>query len=177
MCPTRWTARLAAINAVLKDYTVLIDQSYYKDWDEYGLKAGGLLNSLQTFRIPFDLNLSYVLFTRAEEVSRVLQAKDTCLQDALKAICFYFILFFYQSQRNESAFVQFYSSVVQTAEQLQIGFPKLPRYRRAPPRLEKRSHSHKYTTPEEFYRIQYFEALDLFVVELEDRFEQNEYIP
>ncbi|KAL5481591.1 hypothetical protein EMCRGX_G021784 [Ephydatia muelleri] len=46
---------------------------------------------------------------------------------------------------------QFYSSVVQTAPQLKIGLPKLP-------------------------RIQYFEALDLLVVELEDGFEQKEYI-
>ena len=74
---------------------------------EYGLKAGGLLNSLQTFCILFGLSLSNVLFTKAEEVSRVLQAKDTCLQDALKPICL--LKCFYQSQRNESAFVQFYA--------------------------------------------------------------------
>ena len=43
-------------------------------------------------------------------------------------------------------------------------------------RLDEGSHSHKYTTPEEFYRIQCFEALDLLLVELEDRFEQKEYI-
>ena len=47
---------------------------------------------------------------------------------------------------------------------------------KSPISLEEGSHSHKYTTPEEFYRIQYFEAIDLLVVELEDRFEQKEYI-
>ena len=89
-CPTRWTARSAAINAVLKDYTVLIEameEINLTTRDEYGLKAEGLLNFLQMFCIFFGLRLSYVLFTRAEEVSRILQAKDTRLQDALKAIC------------------------------------------------------------------------------------------
>ena len=90
LCPTRWTARSAVINAVLKGYTVLIEameEINLTTRDEYGLKAGGLLISLQTFRILFGLSLSYVPFTRAEEVSRVLQAKDTCLQNALKVIC------------------------------------------------------------------------------------------
>ena len=68
LCPTRWTARSAAINAALKDYTVLIEameEINLTTRDEYGLKARGLLNSLQTFRILFGLSLSYVLFTRA----------------------------------------------------------------------------------------------------------------
>ena len=93
----------------------------------------------------------------------------------MKAIC---LLkgFINQSQKNERAFVQFYSSVVQTAEKRKIGLPKIPRYRRASSRLDKGSLSHKYTTPEKFIRVQYFEELHILVMELEDRFEQKEFV-
>ena len=47
--------------------------------DEYGLKAAGMLTSLEKFSILFGLKLGYILFAAAEQVSKSLQAKDaTC---------------------------------------------------------------------------------------------------
>ena len=40
---TRWTALLAAIEAILEDYEVLLEEVHVTIRDEYGLKGGGLL--------------------------------------------------------------------------------------------------------------------------------------
>ena len=75
LCPTRWTARTGAIEAVLKDYSVLMDimaEVHQTTRDEYGLKAGGILNTLEKFDTYFGLKLGYLLFGTAEEVSKTL---------------------------------------------------------------------------------------------------------
>ena len=56
MCPTRWTARTAAIEAILKDYELLIEtleEVHQSTQDEYGMKAGGLQQGLEKFNMFF----------------------------------------------------------------------------------------------------------------------------
>ena len=43
--------------------------------DNYGLKAGGVLASLEKFETLFGLKLAHLLFGAAEETSKVLQEK------------------------------------------------------------------------------------------------------
>ena len=46
LCPTRWTVRAEAIDAVIKQYTIIIetlDEVHSTTKDEYGLKAGGIV--------------------------------------------------------------------------------------------------------------------------------------
>ena len=89
LCPTRWTARTASIDAVIKDYDLLLEileEIHATTKDEYGLKANGLLNSLEKFNTLFGLKLSYVIFGAAEQVSFTLQKKATILQEALVAV-------------------------------------------------------------------------------------------
>ena len=52
LCPTRWTARTAAIDAIVKDYPVSMDtleEINATTRDEYGMKAGGYLQSMEKF--------------------------------------------------------------------------------------------------------------------------------
>ena len=56
LCTTRWTARTSAIEAVLKDYVILMEtmaEINSTTHDEYGLKAAGMLTSLEKFSILF----------------------------------------------------------------------------------------------------------------------------
>ena len=56
---TRWTARTAAIDAILKDYTVLMEtmeEIHATTHDEYGLKASGCLHSLEKFNTSLVLS-------------------------------------------------------------------------------------------------------------------------
>ena len=76
--PTRWTVQTEAMDVVIKQYTTVMEameEVHRTTHDEYGVKAGGVLAMLEQFYILFDLKLGYLLFSAAEETSKVLQAK------------------------------------------------------------------------------------------------------
>lgn len=178
LCPTRWTARTEAIGAVINDYSILmeaLDEIHQTTRDEYGLKAAGLLSALEKFSMLFGLKLGYLVFGASETLSKSLQGKDTSLQEAISAVNL--AKKFYRRQRTEEAFSQFYDKVVDAANELDIAKPQLPRYRRAPRRLDDGSQPHQYNGPKDFFRHQYFQACDLLLQELEDRFEQRQLLP
>lgn len=174
-CPTRWTARTAAIDAVLKDYAVLMDtmeEVHSTTKDDNGLKAQGVLVALEKFDTFFWLKFAHLVFGSAEEVSKCLQAKDTTLQEALAAVNL--ASAFFTRQRSDSAFTLFYDQVVKIAQELGIGNPALPRYRRPPARIDDGSHPHQFSSPQDFYRHLYFQTCDLLLSELQDHFNQKE---
>ena len=54
LCPTCWTVRTEAIDAVIKQYTVILEtmeEVHRTTRDEYGLKAGGILAALDKFEM------------------------------------------------------------------------------------------------------------------------------
>jgi len=56
LCPTRWTARIGAIDAILEDYDLLLEtleEVHQSTHDKYGMKAGGLQESLEKFNSFF----------------------------------------------------------------------------------------------------------------------------
>lgn len=85
---TRGTARTSAIEAVLKDYEILLEtlEVHVTTRDEYGVNAGGLLQSLEKFSTLFGLRRSQQLFGAAEQLSLTLQKIGIALQDALTAV-------------------------------------------------------------------------------------------
>ena len=126
LCLTRWTAITSAIEAVLKDYSILMDtmaKINTTTHDVYGLKAGGILTALDKFNTLFGLKLGHILFAAAEQVSKTLQGKDTTLQEALSAVNL--ASAFYWRQRTDEAFNRFYDRVTENAQQLAVGEPEL----------------------------------------------------
>ena len=86
LCPTRWTDRTVAINAILKDYNVLLEvleEIHMATPNEYETIASGLLHLLEKFNTLFGLKLSY---SAAEQLSLSLQKKNIAIQDALSAV-------------------------------------------------------------------------------------------
>ena len=70
LCTTRWTARTSAIDAVLKDYSILMETTSEVNAttrDEYGLKAGRIVAALEKFSTLFGLRLGFLLFAIAED--------------------------------------------------------------------------------------------------------------
>lgn len=61
--------------------------------------------------------------------------------------------------------------------EFRVDKPELPRYRRAPRRVNSGSNPHQFSSPKEYYRSLYFEACDLLIRELQDRFDQQEILP
>ena len=149
LCVTRWTAITVAIEAVLKDYSVLMDtmeKIHHSTHDEYSLNAKGILTALERFDTFFGLNLGYVLFGAAEELSKCLQAMDTSLQEALSAVNL--ASGFYRRQRTDEAFDLFYDHITDTAKNLSVTSPQLPRYRRPPVKLDAGTSPHRFILQE-----------------------------
>ena len=126
MCPTRCTVRTASIDAVIKDYTILMDtleEVNSTTHDEYGLKAGGLLHALEVFSTLFGLKLAHLLFSVAEQVSSTLQSKDITLKESLVSVST--AKKFYLRIRADNEFEHFYSSTTQLASKYGVSAPVL----------------------------------------------------
>ena len=171
--PYRWTVRTEAMDAVVKQYSVLMEtmeEIHQTTRDEYGLKAAGVVAALERFEIFFGLKLGHLLFGAAEETSKALQVKDSSVQEAVTAVSV--TRAFYERQRSDSAFDKFFNSAVAQAND---GEPKLPQYRKPPKRLGG-SDPHVFTQPKEYFRQKYYSACDILIQELLDRFEQRQSV-
>ena len=62
-------------------------------------------------------------------------------------------------QRSDSAFHTFYQSIVNEASDYTLS-PVLPRQRKVPRRIDDGAPSHTFSSPEDYYRKQYYEVMD-----------------
>ena len=87
LCPTRWTVRTSAFNAVLSNYSILLEalENIQQGSDEYATKATGFINSMEKFSTYFGIKISYLVFSAIEQLSITLQGKDTTIQEAVMA--------------------------------------------------------------------------------------------
>ena len=83
----RWTVRTSALDSVLKNYSTLLEtlEEVSQGYDEYARCAGGQMALMEKFSTYFGLRLSYTVFGAAEQLSRIIQAKQISIQDAVKA--------------------------------------------------------------------------------------------
>lgn len=164
MCPTRWCVRSTAIIALIKNYEVTLatfDQlsSDKSVRSESRSKIDGVLKSLARMETYLGLLVCSSLFGPCEELARLLQSKS------MNFYIFYFILAIYK--KAELAM-----------EQLELKPPKSEsshRRHRTPARFEFTSNpsaAHDFGTHSERIRMEYFEALDILITAVEERFNQ-----
>ena len=87
------------MKAVIMQYSVIKGDVHLNTWDEYGLKAGGLLAALEKYETFFSLKLGCLLFGCSENTSIVLQARDIRMQEAVSTISV--TQSFYKHQRQD----------------------------------------------------------------------------
>ena len=78
-------------------------------------------------------------------------------------------------QRSDSAFHTFYQSVVNEASDYTLS-PVLPRQRKVPRRIDDGAPSHTFSSPEDYYRKQYYEVMDTLTEEMARRFDQATFL-
>ena len=108
LCPTRWTLRTAALESVITQYVSIMDtmhKGHETTRDEYGLKAGGVVATMESFSTLFRLRLGHLLFGAAEETSKALQAIDTSVQEALTSASL--LVSFLKRRRTDHSFESF----------------------------------------------------------------------
>ena len=168
LCPTRWTVRTAAINSVLQNYSILLEElevisSDSTSTSEASTKATGLIAVLEKFSTFFGLKLAYLVFVATEQLATTLQAKDMNAQVSIKAAKRY---------RNLDSFNTFFQAVVAESDGL-TSKPALPHQRRVPKRIDDGACNHTYQSVEEYFRQQYYEVLDIMRSELKHRFDKE----
>ena len=140
--------------------------------DEYGLIENGTFAALGKFYLLYGLKLGHLVSIAAEEVSRTLKGIDTSIQEAMR--CVEIEKNLYRRHRVEVEFEKFYALVVKGSTELGLENPRIGRQRRLTLRLDDGSAPHTHETPKYFYRKHYFEACDILLRDLEDRFCQED---
>jgi hAT family C-terminal dimerisation region len=181
MYPTRWCVRSTAINAFIKNYEVTLatfDQlsSDKSVRSESRSKIDVVLKSLARVETYLGLLICSSLFGPCEELARLLQSKSMNLSSATtgaRILCGTL-----SKMRCDENFAAIYKKAELAMEQLQLKPPKLEsvhRRRRTPARFELTSNpsaAHEFSTHAERIRMQYFEALDILITAVEERFNQ-----
>ena len=175
LCPTRWTVRTEAINALLKNYGVVCHEleQLTRETGEVARKSCGLLALMDKFSVFFGLKLSHLVFAVTEQLSNTLQSSDITAQEATKSVDV--VLKFFLRHRCDSSFTDLYKQAVDESQELTQP-PVLPRARRVSIRIDSGSSSHVFQSPEEYFRKAYYEVIDMLTNELKKRFQHPSFI-
>ena len=113
---------------------------------------------MEMFETLFGLSLSYLVFSATEEVSKVLQGHDLNAQDACRSVAQ--AISFLTRQHSDVAVSEFYQTTLSKSKNL------------TDPSKLGRANAIIFTSPEIYFRQQYFQVFDLLISELERRFNQ-----
>ena len=166
--------RTGALDSILKNYVVIRAEMEHVSRECFGdpsSNASGYLALMEKFE-TFGLQLSYLVFSAIEQLSRTLHMHDINAQDVSMASSQ--AVSFLSRQCSDAAFSEFYQSTVSKAKDLTEP-PILRRQRRIHRRLNDGSPNHTFSLPESFFRHQYFQIFDLLISELECRFNQPSF--
>ena len=178
LCPTRWTVRADSMASIIKNYAVLQslwDQALSIVHDtETIARINGVSTVMKKFEFYFGLVLGEMILRHTDNLSKTLQNKRCSAAEG--HVVAHMTKVTLSSLRYESNFKLFWAKVVKMVNDVDVGDPELPRQRRRPARYEFGSASAEFhSSPESFYRQFYFEAIDLIVQTINDRFDQLGY--
>ena len=180
LCPTRWTVRAEALHSILANYEVL--QSLWEESvdcvrdTEMRSRIQGISACMTTFDFFFGVSLGELLLNHGDNLSRALQASSISAAEGQKIANM--TVKTLQAMRTDNEFKLFWLSVSQKAKHLEINEPTLPRRRKQSRRYDDSVHVDDGYAPqsaEDLYRCTYFEALDLLIQGILQRFDQPGY--
>lgn len=179
-CPTRWTVRADAVESILTNYSTLYDL-----WDisldtklDPDIKGRiiGVQTQMTKFHLLFGLCLCKTILKITDNLSRTLQQQSMSAGDGQRVTKLTVLTL--SSMRTEESFDLFFKRLEQLQSENEfIEEPTLPRKRKAPKRFEVGTGDGSFSgTVAEFYRPQYFEAIDMAITCIRDRFDQPGYV-
>ena len=87
LCPTRWTVRTGAMQAIINNYEVLqmTMETSSHGTDDCSRRAAGVLALMDKFSTYFGLKLSVFIFSIIEQLSTTLQGRNNNVGDCFMA--------------------------------------------------------------------------------------------
>ena len=129
----------------------------------------GVSTTMRSFNFFFGVVLGELILCHSDNLSRTLQASYVSAADGQRIATM--TVKTLQSIRNEDSFKMFWSKTVAEAHELDVSDPVLPHRRKVPRRYEigtgEGSHPEEV---EDYYRRIFFEALDLTINGIQNRF-------
>ena len=178
LCPTRWTVRADSLSSIISNYPVLMST-----WDEAidvvkdtesKARIQGVRGQMKTFNFLFGTVLGEMVLRHTDNLSRTLQAKALSAAEGQQIADM--VVRTLQTLRSVESFDLFWLKVTKSADSFDVGEPQLPRQRKIPKRYDDGlADSDFHADPKDCYRQQYFEAIDLVVNCIKDRFQQPGY--
>ncbi len=179
-CHTRWTVRGDAIESILVNYSTLDDlweeclQSPTRLDPDVKARIIGVQSQMSTFKLLFGLKLCERVLKMTDNLSRTLQKSSLSAAEAQHIASLTVTTL--SKMRTDVAFQDFFASVECLRTEAGVEQPLLPRKRKVPRRIDDGNGGGYFSeTVEEHYRMQYFEAVDLAVASIKDRFDQPGY--
>ena len=174
ICETRWSSRYQAVKAIKVAFKSIVQtlQTIASDDAELGADAVSLQKSVETFQFYFYISVLEATLGKTAVLSEFLQAKHVELFgvkakvlgtiEALNCVRGDFEMIWKQTEK--------------LAEELDLEMPRLARKRKASERLEwGRSEPYYPATPKDQFRMTVNELVDTMIMELRERFNENNY--
>ena len=176
LCPTRWTVRAEALTSISENYTTLqmtwdVAKEATKD-TEMRARIGGIALQMDTFDFVYGVELGRKLLNIVDNLSRSLQSSTISACEGQKLVSTTTTTI--QSMRSDECFDIFWKYVERKRLSLQVPSPTLPRRRKVPRQFEVGEGATVHPVEvKEIYRRAYFEAIDLILAAVKDRFHQK----
>ena len=178
LCPTRWTVCASSLQSILDNYEVLLllweECKDSKLDSETRTKIIGVEMQMLSFEFLFGVSLGALILSHSDNLSKTLQ--HVSLSAAEGQHMAKLTLQVLKSIRQADKFDLFYQRVLVDQKRFKVNPPTLPRKRRAPRRIEiGSSDGDHHSSPYDFFRMVYYEALDLATTSITERFDQPGY--
>ena len=183
ICPARWTVTAKALYTIQNNYKPIQEWLTWcedsKNNSDPDLRArSGLLKRMKSFNFMYGLKLSMMVLDHADSLNVMLQTTNVCAADAQETAKL--VVDTITRMRNEQDATSFYEMVKIRADQLSPEEPSLPKKRKVPKRVNflhgyEESSSYHQENCNDFYRAQYFAAIDNVTETFKNRFDQPDY--
>ena len=175
LCPTRWTVRAASLQSILDNYEILLnvwEEALESSLDsETRARIVGVEAQMAKFDFLYGVSLGALVLSHSDNLSKTLQHKSMSAAEGQHIA--QLTLNVLKSLRNQEKFQLFYQRILLDQQRFAISAPALPRKRRAPQVGSTEGDTH--SSVEEYYRMLYFEAIDLAIEAITERFDQPGY--
>ena len=177
LCPTRWTIRAASLKSLLSNY-VALQQLWetVKDSTADPTMKGriiGVQSQFKTFSFFFGVNLAELVLRHTDNLSKTLQSTSMSASEGAHIAAMTVTTL--KSLRTDGHSTAFWDLVIKAQQDLDVCDPELPRRRKVPKRYDDGAPGDFPKDCQAHYRQSYFEALDLVVNAIEDRFDQPDF--
>ena len=176
MCPTRWTIKADALGSIITNYPAL-----QSTWDEaenvvhdtkMKARIHGVSAQMKMFRYLYGIVLGELLLKHPDNLSRTLQHKSLSAAEGQQVASM--TVQTLKGIRSDQHFDLFWTKV--TSKAVDVSEPALPRRRKQPARFDDGLSEGDFPeTAKDLHRQQYFEANDIIVACIQDRFDQPGY--